>query len=199
MEIYESLDEIKNRLNEALSFERLSEAERAAWDGLQIAQSKELLDEIEYFKGELALIRGRGFEALEHFERAIKFNPKHSEAYNDKAITLGELGFEEEAIECFDKGIEADPAYANLYHNKGWILSKMGKYREAIEWYKKALSIEPNSAITYANMAEAFEALEDYEKALSNYKRAFRLLGSRDKEIKKQLLKKFIEINEKLD
>jgi tetratricopeptide (TPR) repeat protein len=190
----ESLEGIKNRLNEALSFERFSQAEQLARSGLQIAKSKELLDEVEYFKGELALIKGRGFEALEHFERAIRFNPKHSEAYNDKAIILGELGFEEEAIKCFDKGIEVDPTYANLYHNKGWVLSKLGRYKEAIEWYEKALWIEPNNTITYANMAEVFEALGDYKKALSHYKKA--LKHSKDIEMKRYLIRKIKGVRE---
>jgi tetratricopeptide (TPR) repeat protein len=181
------IDHIKHLLNEAFTFERMDDARWLAAQGQAIAEAEGQMDEVEYFKGELELIEGRNISAITFFDNCIRLNPKHSEAFNDKALSLAELGFEEEALHVVEEALEFDPKYATLYHNKAWILARMGKTNEAIRWYKKALSLDPHSGATYSNLGEIFEAQANYKEALRWYREALSHLSPENVNVREWL------------
>jgi len=175
----DDLKKIRKLLDEALTYERYDEGRDLARRGLKLARTKEVLYEIEYFRGEIALIEESFQEAIEHFDRAIRFNPKDSESYNDKALCLAELGLDEEAIKWFDRAIEIDPRYATLYHNKGWVLNETGRHEEAIRCFRKALELDPESVVANASIADSLVKLGDYEASSNFYQKALELLGGK--------------------
>jgi tetratricopeptide (TPR) repeat protein len=184
----EILKELRRLLNEALTYNRKEEAKEMAQEGLRIAEQKELLGLMEYFRGEIALINEDYGVALEHFDRAVKFDPADGETYNDKAVCLAELGRQEEALICFDKGIEAAADYGPLYNNNGWLLIHMERYKEAIYWCEKSLEHDPNSPVVYANIAQAQEYLNDVDGAIKNLEHALSLLPEEDQESRDWIL-----------
>ncbi|MBN3038057.1 MAG: tetratricopeptide repeat protein [Candidatus Omnitrophica bacterium] len=183
-----SIEEIRRLLNEALTFNKTEQAKELAREGFFVARQKELLGPMEYFQGELALIEDDFDVALKHFDKAIQFDPADGEVYNDKAICLAELGYEQEALDCFDQGIEAAVAYAPLYNNKGWLLIQMGRYEQALESCRKSLKYDPGSPVVYANIAAAQEKMNDIEGALSNLERALVFLAAEDQEARDWIL-----------
>ncbi len=195
----DDLKKIRKLLDEALTYERYDEGMDLARRGLKLARTKEILCEIEYFRGEIALIEERPKEAIGHFDRAIGFNPRDSESYNDKALCLAELGLDEEAIKWFDRGIEIDPRYATLYHNKGWILNKVGRHEEAIRCFREALELDPESVVTNASLADSLAKLGDYEASSNFYRRALELLGARDREIERGLRRRLNSVKKKIN
>jgi tetratricopeptide (TPR) repeat protein len=171
-----SLIELRMKLDEAITYGTQEEARELSLRGLKAAEERNLPGEIEYFKGQLALINENFTTAIEHFDKAIEYNPSDGASYNDRALCMVELGIIDEAFVYFDKGIAAEPDYANVYHNKGWLLNNIGRHQEAIECFKKALELEPNRAVTYDNLADALLNLNDCGGALVAYKKVLDLL-----------------------
>ncbi len=168
--------QIRLKLDEAITYGTKSSALKIARSGLRQAQKIGPAGEIEYFKGQIALLRDNFAIAIGHFDKAIEYNPKDGAAYNDRALCMVELGIIDEAFYYFDKGIEVEPDYATIYHNKGWLLNNIGRHSEAIRYFKKALGLEPNRAVTYDNMADALLNLADYKGALEAYGKVLILL-----------------------
>ncbi len=189
---------VRARLDDAITHGRFGLAKRLAFQGLKRARTKELLGEMEYFKGQVALLSGDYQKAIGHFDRAVARNPHDGAAFNDRALCMVELGSREDALVYFDKGIEVEPDYATVYHNKGWLLNKVGRHQEAIGCFQKALELEPGRAVTYENLADALAHLADHRGALAAYEKALRSLKPAYRDIKRQIVSQMKDIEEKI-
>ncbi|MCX5714850.1 MAG: hypothetical protein NT033_08665 [Candidatus Omnitrophica bacterium] len=112
--------QIRLELDDAITYGSKTSALKIAGRGLKQAKVSGRSGEVEYFKGQIELLREKFANAIMHFDKAIKFNPKDGAAYNDRALCMVELGIIDEAFYYFDKGIKVEPDYATIYHNKGW-------------------------------------------------------------------------------
>ena len=168
--------DLRIKLDEAITYGSQRQALLLAKKFLKEAIKKSLAGEIEYFKGQVEMLKGNLVSAIEHFDAAVKHNSKDGAAYNDRALCMVELGIIDEAFLYFDKGIEVEPDYATIYHNKGWLLNNIGRHSEAITYFKKALKLEPLRAVTYDNLADAYFNLFDYANALEAYRQVLKLL-----------------------
>ncbi|RKY32454.1 MAG: hypothetical protein DRP74_02445 [Candidatus Omnitrophota bacterium] len=195
----EIFSELRFRLDEAITYGSKKEAQKLARQGLKEAKDSREPGEIEYFKGQVDLLNGRFSSAIEHFDTAIKYNPRDGASYNDRALCTVELGIIDQALEYFDRGIQVEPDYATIYHNKGWLLNNLGRHSEAVECFKKALELEPARPVTYDNLADALFNLCDYKGALFAYKKVLQLLkpGSR-RGIRSQIKKQIKNLEKKL-
>lgn len=190
---------LRAKLDDEITYGSHREAVKLAREGLRQSKESGLPAEIEYFKGQIEMLKENFATAIEHFDAAIKYNPKDGASYNDRALCMVELGIIDEAFYYFDKGIEVEPDYATIYHNKGWLLNNIGRHTEAIEYLKKALALEPDRAVTYDNLADAFFNLADYQGALQAYKKVLALLGKgRCPQIRKQVARRIKSIEGKL-
>jgi tetratricopeptide (TPR) repeat protein len=190
---------LRARLDEAITYGTQRRAMEIAKKGLKQAQESNSLGEIEYFQGQIALLNENFTSAIEHFDAAIKYNPRDGASYNDRALCMVESGIIDEAFFYFDKGIKAEPDYATIYHNKGWLLNNIGRHTEAIACFKKALSLEPNRAVTYDNLADALYNLSDYRGAQEAYKKVLALLRPGScKEIREQVIARIQSIESQL-
>lgn len=193
------LTELRIKLDEAITYGTKKEAQQLAKEGLRKAQDKNLPGEIEYFKGQMEILKENFVSAIEHFDRAIKYNPNDGAAYNDRALCMVELGIIDEALIFFNKGIEVEPDYATIYHNKGWLLSNVGRYAQALECFKKALRLEPNRPVTYDNLADTLYNLSDFKGAKGAYEKVLKLLKpGQCKDIRRQIRAKIKLIETKL-
>lgn len=168
--------DLRVKLDEAITYGTRRLALKIAKAALRQAQEKGQRAETEYYKGQVEILNENFATAIEHFDSAIKYNPKDGAAYNDRALCMIELGIIDGAFCYFDKGIEVEPDYANIYHNKGWLLNNIGRHSEAIKYFRKALELEPDRAVTYDNLADALFNLSDYRGALDAYKKVVNLL-----------------------
>jgi tetratricopeptide (TPR) repeat protein len=87
--------------------------------------------------------RGRGPEAIAHFEQALRIRPKYPEAENNLAIQLaGMPGRTAEAIGHFEAAIRLDPNLLQARRNLGMLLASVpGRQSEALaqlEWVQRA-------------------------------------------------------------
>lgn len=189
---------IRLDLDEAITYNDIDRAKQLAQIGLKIANDKELLGEIEYFKGQIEIINENYIKAIKHFDKAIKHNTQDGASYNDRALCMVEMGIIDEAFKYFDKGIEVEPDFATIYHNKGWLLNKIGKHKEAIEYFNKVLDLDSNRAVTYENLADAYSQIGDYQSALDALYKALDVLNQKYKQIREELLVKIKELNGKI-
>jgi tetratricopeptide (TPR) repeat protein len=161
-------------IDEAITFNDLAAARKFIGQGLGLAEKKECLGEMMYFKAQYAIIDEDFSGAIIFLDKAIAYNPEDGAAYNDKALCLSELGRIEGVCGLFDKGIEVEPDYATIHHNKGWFLNKLGHHEQALVCFRKALEIEPGRAVTYENMANTYENMGCKDEALRCYKEALK-------------------------
>jgi tetratricopeptide (TPR) repeat protein len=178
-------------IDEAITFNDLVAAKKFIRQGLALAEQKECLGEMMYFKAQYAIVQEDFIGAIVYLDKAISYNSADGAAYNDKALCLSELGQIEGVRELFDKGIEVEPDYATIHHNKGWFLNKLGQYEAALVCFQKALEIEPGRAVTYENMANTYENMGCKDDALRCYRQALRstkfIFSDIKKEIKAQI------------
>jgi tetratricopeptide (TPR) repeat protein len=194
-----NFSELRVKLDEAITYGTHKEAISIAKEGLRQAEKYGLVGEIEYFKGQTELLNENYNNAIEHFDKAIKYNPNDGASYNDRALCMVDLGMIDAAFHYFDKGIEVEPDYATIYHNKGWLLNNIGRHKEAIEYFKKALILEPDRAVTYDNLADALFNLGDYPGAKEAYNKVLNLLKPDScKDIRKQIIERLKIINNKI-
>lgn len=163
-------------LDDAITYGTKKTALAIARQGLSSARKKKLAGEIEYFRGQQDILHRRFASAIEHFDAAIRYNPRDGASYNDRALCMVELGIIDEALGYFDKGIAVEPDFATIHHNKGWLLNNIGRHTEAVQCFRRALRLEPRRPVTYDNLADALYNLRDYRGAIDAYKKVLVLL-----------------------
>ncbi len=183
---------LRQKLDEEITYGTEDSAVNLARKGLNISKDKGFLGEQEYFKGQIELLTENFLKAIQHFDKAIRYDNYDGAAYNDRALCMVELGFIDKAFCDFNKGIEVEPDFATIYHNKGWLLNKVGLHSEAIKYFKKTLILDPDRAVTYENLADANINKGNYEEAHNYYIKALNHLNSNCESIREQL---FDQIN----
>jgi len=83
-----------------------------------------------------------GYSYYEIFKAWHRKIPDDADAWNNKGVSLAQLGKYEEAIKYYDKAIEIKPDFANAWFNKGNSLVKLGKEEEARICYDKAKKLK---------------------------------------------------------
>jgi len=111
-------------------------------------------------------------DAVTLFSEAIRINPDHPIAYNDRAITYTISQQYEKALSDYTKAISINSLFARAYNNRGSTYDYMREYENALADFDQAISINPNYASPYSNRGNTYYALGDYEQALANYDQA---------------------------
>ncbi|MHB8137449.1 MAG: tetratricopeptide repeat protein [Smithellaceae bacterium] len=111
-------------------------------------------------------------QAMEDYDRAIEFNPRHAEAYNNRGSVYHKLGNYQQAIADLNKAIEFNPRYAEAYNNRGAACHILGNYKQAMEDYDRAIEFNPRYAKAYNNRGNTYNALGNYRQAIGDYGRA---------------------------
>jgi tetratricopeptide (TPR) repeat protein len=82
-------------------------------------------------------------EAKKHYDKAIKLNPKYSEAINNLGTIYYSKKSYRRAINQYRRALKITPSSASIYSNLGTAEFARKKYKEALEAYQKALSLDP--------------------------------------------------------
>ncbi|MBO3460795.1 tetratricopeptide repeat protein [Aetokthonos hydrillicola Thurmond2011] len=114
-------------------------------------------------------------EAISCHDQALKIQPDHYYAWNNKGIVLNDLGRYEEAISCYDQALKIQPDHYYAWNNKGFVLDDLGRYEEAISCYDQALKIQPDYNYAWNNKGNALRNLGRYEEAISYYDQALKI------------------------
>ncbi|OPF20296.1 hypothetical protein B1L04_02545 [Microcystis aeruginosa KW] len=113
--------------------------------------------------------------ALDDYNKAIKLNPNHANAYNNRGNLYQDLQKYELALDDFNKAIEINPNFAILYYNRGNLYYNQKKYELALSDINKGIELNPNYAEAYYNRGNLYYDLQKYELALSDINKAIEL------------------------
>lgn len=87
------------------------------------------------------------------------------EEWNDKAISLSMLGYDEEACACYERAISASPANADIWVNYGGELVKLRQLDRASECLERGLQLEPDNPPLWKNKSLLLELIGSTEQA----------------------------------
>jgi tetratricopeptide (TPR) repeat protein len=129
----------------------------------------------QYQQGLKAASVGDMPNALDRFNRAIKFNPQYFQAYIERGNVKDAIRDFAGAIADYTTAISLNPKSAHAFYNRGTVLSRSESHQAAIADYQKAIAIDPEYAQAHLNLANELDDLEDTAGAMTNYDRAIAL------------------------
>jgi tetratricopeptide (TPR) repeat protein len=91
---------------------------------------------------------------------------KSAKEWDEKGVTLYNLGEYEDAIKCYNKALETSPNYAFLWKDKGDSLCKLGGYEESFKCYKKASDLGTYVSFDWVNIGLEFVEIFQLEYAI---------------------------------
>jgi tetratricopeptide (TPR) repeat protein len=121
-------------------------------------------------RGNALLVQGRGAEALESYERALKAKPNLPEVLALKGEALSAMGRHEEALAAFDAALAAQPKDAETLNGRAIARMALGRVEDANADWRRQLELLPQERAA----ARAYVALRmaDYNAALAEIERA---------------------------
>ena len=113
-------------------------------------------------------------EAVVHFNKALRINPKYLNARDNLSQTFMSLGRFEEAVTSFSELLLLYPKHLNAINNLGIALQKQGKIAQAVEQWKKAVQLKPNHPNANFNLGLAMREQGKYDAAIKHFNGALR-------------------------
>ena len=102
--------------------------------------------------GSTCLYIGRDFRedefyrsAIENFKKAVKLEPKFTEAYVNLATAYYLWGLKDKAINSYLEALNTNPQDTSIYFNLGMLYFLEKNYEKAQEYWKKVMEINPGS------------------------------------------------------
>ncbi len=119
--------------------------------------------------------QGKYEQAVECYDKTLKLEPHHAEAYRNRAVALAKLKRFDEALSSYDEALALNPADIQSLKSQGVLLGEAGRHEEALACCEKLLALKPDHVGAYNNRAIALDHLKKYEEALASYDRALEL------------------------
>jgi Flp pilus assembly protein TadD len=118
----------------------------------------------------------RSDQAKEHYQKALKVNPKFPPAANNLAYMYADKGENlDEALSLAQAAKEQVPDNAHIADTLGWVYYKRGIYTRAITYLQEAKEKSPNNAIITYHLGMAYFKNGEAVKARQELKRALEL------------------------
>jgi tetratricopeptide (TPR) repeat protein len=83
-------------------------------------------------------------KAKRYYERAIRANPRYSEAANNLGTVFYALKSYRRAVNQYQKALKLSPDVASVYSNLGTAYFARKMYREGVEAYQQAIKLDPD-------------------------------------------------------
>jgi tetratricopeptide (TPR) repeat protein len=102
----------------------------------------------------------------------VELAPQFADAWNLRAVALGESGRHDEALQSCDRALALRPALAGAWNNRGMELQALGRPEEALASFDRALAAQPDMLDALNNRGTALACLSRTAEALASYDRA---------------------------
>jgi tetratricopeptide (TPR) repeat protein len=138
----------------------------------------------EYDEGNQFLNQYLNREAIECFDRALRYDPRHSDALCGKGQALARMRKMDEAFDCFNKAVKYDPANYRAWFFLGSILGGKGEHEKAVACFDTILRgntgpldaanalacrIDPNQGVHWLWKGHTLYYLKRYSEAKTAY------------------------------
>ena len=121
-------------------------------------------------------------KASADYTKAIKLNPSHDKAHNNRGLIYGQLRRFDLATNSFTKAIEINPQLKEAYNNRGVARAATGDKKNAIKDFTKSIELDKSYIEPRLNRSFVLEMEGELNKACEDWKIASRM-GSRDAQI----------------
>jgi tetratricopeptide (TPR) repeat protein len=118
---------------------------------------------------------GKISDAEKAFKKAIKYNSKHADAYNDLGNLYLQKGQFKESFNAYRKALALAPNHPLLLNNIGNCLTRQGEHEKALHWLNKAIKLDPDNATAHCNSGNALRCLGYHPRAVAAYRCAIEL------------------------
>jgi tetratricopeptide (TPR) repeat protein len=125
--------------------------------------------------GSLYVGENRTSEAIEHFQQAMRLNPKYPDVYSNLGVVFIQMNRPLEAIKNCEQALRLKPAYPEAQYNLGLALAHTGRLQEAIEHYQQALALTPYYPDAENDLGSALLQTGRPEEAVTHFQQALRL------------------------
>ena len=119
--------------------------------------------------------KGDHDRAIADYSEAIRLDPKHASAFNNRGIAYRAKGDHDRAIADYNEAIRLDPKDALAFNNRGIAYRAKGDHDRAIADYSEAIRLDPNDALAFNNRGNAYRAKDDIDAAIADYSEVIRL------------------------
>jgi len=123
-------------------------------------------------KGEFFVARGEAQEALEHYRKAVTWDPASAAIRHDLAVLYGLLNQNQQALEQMREAVRLEPREAEYHYSLALALNDAGDLNKAIAELQEATRLNPQYADAWRNLGLAQAAKEDLAGALEALTRA---------------------------
>jgi tetratricopeptide (TPR) repeat protein len=110
--------------------------------------------------------------AAKAFSRAIKENPRHANAYNQRGVALANMGHLDQALADYTKALEIDSNLYGAVNNRGSAYYRKGDYDRAISDFTRAIDLNPYLEVTYSNRGIVWIKKGLLKRAISDFNKA---------------------------
>ena len=119
--------------------------------------------------------QGNISEAIEHYEKALQFDPAYAQAHNNLGIALKQMGKIEEAIGQYQQALQLNPDFPEAHYNFGVALEDLDRTNDAIGQYDQALQLKSNFFEPHYNLGLILMRLGRIPEAVEHYNEAVRI------------------------
>lgn len=113
--------------------------------------------------------------ALANYDKAIELDPKYTDAWVRKGITLHDAGDYHEAEACLNQAVKLSPLMFKAVYNRGKNRLATGNYEGALSDLDRACSLKPEHAKAHELLGDAFSKLDKMDEAALQWEIAERL------------------------
>ena len=161
-----------HKVSEAL---QLNDLVKAALLLTEICESQPNNFDALHLLGIVYGMQDRPVDAIDKFEKCLKFGPSNPLLHYNFAKALSTLQREEEAIEHHKIAVALDPSNQDVWLNYGRSLDNLKRRDEALICFEKALQLKPDLMEGWFNKGKIYSDLKRYEEALHAYIAAYQL------------------------
>ncbi len=114
-------------------------------------------------------------EAIEVYQRFLRFQPDDPFATNNMGLALADMGRIDEAVAHYRHSLEVDSSRGQVHNNLALALVRQGHVDEAIREYRRALELDYDSIDAHNNLANALLLKGQTDEAIKHLNIALRL------------------------
>jgi tetratricopeptide (TPR) repeat protein len=149
---------VKHKLSQAIQQTTLTDEQKMAEEYFKLAVKKQNDDDLD--------------GAIADYTEAIRLNPQHDKAYNNRGGVRKAKGELAEALADYTEAIRLNPNYASAYLNRGRLFLYQQEWDSAINDFNEALRINPNASLAYNERGYAHSRKGDFTNAINDYSQA---------------------------
>ena len=135
----------------------------------QLQEQQDMLIEVaeEYYElGNMCITDAHDPKAaLANYDKALKLNPKYTDALIRKGITHADMGNHHEACACYNEVLEMAPGNFKAWYNRGKSRLAQNLPEEAANDFDKATSLKPKNANAHEKFGDALSLCGKEEEA----------------------------------